>query len=82
MVKANQWWYKPIEIPLTEDGDGPATVGVDATKVIYEVWDPFCNTHFACENLLESICEAQRLNEENCTINDGWYVHRDYEVKR
>ncbi len=31
--------YYPIEMPLTKEGMGPATIGEDAAKMTYEVWE-------------------------------------------
>lgn len=31
--------YHVVEMPLNANGDGPATVGVDAAKMTYEIWD-------------------------------------------
>lgn len=57
-----QWFYYPIEMPLTEDGQGPATVGKDAARITYEVWDVLLNTHGSFDNLPDAINEAMRLN--------------------
>lgn len=34
-------WQKSfvVEMPLTADGDGPATIGKDAASIVYEVWE-------------------------------------------
>jgi hypothetical protein len=39
MVEKREWPCYPIEMPLTYEGKGPATLGVDATDMSYEVWD-------------------------------------------
>ncbi len=39
MVENRKWPCYPIEMPLTRDGRGPATLGVDASTMSYEVWD-------------------------------------------
>jgi hypothetical protein len=33
--------YYVVEMPLTESGNGPATIGFDAAKMTYEVWDAY-----------------------------------------
>ena len=38
-MKERRWQYYPIEMPLTKDGQGPATLGDDAVSVSYEVWE-------------------------------------------
>ena len=62
MTDVRKWFYFPIEMPLTADGQGPATVGVDAATISYEVWDVLLNTHSSHNNLPDAINEAMRLN--------------------
>lgn len=57
-----RWYFYPIEMPLTEDGQGPATVGIDAARLSYEVWDVCLNKHASFDNLPDAINEAIRLN--------------------
>lgn len=57
-----QWYYYPIEMPLTKGGQGPAKIGVDADRISYEVWDILLNTYAAFDNLPDAINEAMRLN--------------------
>ena len=38
-MRERRWQYYPIEMPLTKDGQGPATLGDDAVSVSYEVWE-------------------------------------------
>ena len=57
-----RWFHYPIEMPVTAEGEGPATVGRDAARVTYEVWDVLLNTHAAFNNLPDAINEAMRLN--------------------
>lgn len=59
-----KWFYYPIEMPVTAAGVGPATVGKDAARITYEVWDVLLNTHGAFETLPDAINEAMRLNAE------------------
>ena len=59
-----EWFYFPIEMPLHKNGKGPATVGVDAASITYEVWDRLLNTHASFDNLYDAINEAMRLNDE------------------
>ena len=61
-VPANvrQWHYYPIEMPVTAGGDGPATVGDDAARMTYEVWDWTFNSHGSFDNLPDAI---------NCAMN-------------
>jgi hypothetical protein len=62
MTDVRKWFYFPIEMPLTSDGQGPATVGVDAVTISYEVWDVYLSTHSSHDNLPDAISEAMRLN--------------------
>lgn len=57
-----QWFFFPIEMPINARGEGPATVGVDAVHISYEVWDQLLNTHSQHDNLSDAINEAMRLN--------------------
>lgn len=58
------WYYYPIIIPLDADGLGPATIGKDAVKISFEVWDQHCTSHAFFNNLPDAINEAIRLNKE------------------
>jgi hypothetical protein len=62
ILSVNKWTYYPIEMPLSASGAGPATVGVDATKITYEVWDRLLQSHGSFDNLPDAINEAIRLN--------------------
>jgi len=57
-----QWWYFPIVIPLDRDGHGPATIGIDAMSVVYQVWDCEFTEHGSFDNMPDAINEAIRLN--------------------
>lgn len=57
-----RWQYYPIQMPLTADGQGPATIGVDATTITYEVWDREQTSYGSFENLPDAINESMRLN--------------------
>jgi hypothetical protein len=59
-----KWYHYLIEMPLSKDGQGPATVGVDAASISYEVWDQSLNSHASFDNLQDAINEAMRLNGE------------------
>jgi len=61
-VDVRQWYHYPIEMPLSADGQGPATIGVDARRITYEVWDALLHTHASFDNLPDAINEAMRLN--------------------
>jgi hypothetical protein len=67
MSDVRKWFYYPIEMPITSDGQGPATVGVDAAAITYEVWDRLFNTHGSFDNLPDAINEAMRLNDMSAT---------------
>ena len=56
------WWHYPIQMPVNESGEGPATVGKDAVLVKYEVWDRLYNTHAIFDNLPDAINKAMELN--------------------
>lgn len=62
MLDVRQWWHYPIEMPLSADGQGPATVGVEAARITYEVWDQLLVSHASFDNLPDAINEAMRLN--------------------
>lgn len=62
VMDVRQWYHYPIEMPVTANGEGPATVGIDAEKITYEVWDVLFNTHASFDNLPDAINEAMRLN--------------------
>ncbi len=57
-----QWPFYPIQMPFNADGKGPATIGVDAADIAYEVWDREFNTHASFNNLPDAINEAMRLS--------------------
>lgn len=57
-----QWWHFPIEMPLTDDGNGPALVGSDAVKISYEVWDRENVSYGSYDYLSDAINESMRLN--------------------
>ena len=59
------WFYFPIEMPLTAAGKGPAKLGKNAVQMTYEVWDKLLNTHGSHDNLPDAINHAMRLNMEN-----------------
>jgi len=59
-----QWWYYVVPMPLTADDQGPATVGVDAAKMHYEVWDQDFVTHGSFDFLPDAINYAMALNYE------------------
>ena len=63
-LNCRSWPFFVIEMPLTKDGDGPATVGEDADKITYEVWDHLCNTYSSHVYLPSAINEALRLTKE------------------
>jgi hypothetical protein len=62
-MSVQDWWHFPIEMPLDANGDGPATVGVDAVKITYEVWDRLLVTHGSFDNLPDAIDAAMLMNE-------------------
>jgi hypothetical protein len=63
-TNVREWYFFPIEMPLSIDGQGPATVGVDAHQITYEVWDAELNTHGSFDNLPDAINKAIELNLE------------------
>lgn len=68
-TNCRDWWYYPIEMPIDIHGCGPATVGQDAVRISYEVWDAELRTHGSFDNLPDAINEAMRMNMER--INAG-----------
>jgi len=59
------WFHFPIPMPLNKEGEGPATVGIDAVEMTYEVWDGYLNSHGSFNNLPDAINLAIKLNGEN-----------------
>jgi hypothetical protein len=58
-----KWWYFPIEMPLTPDGQGPAILGKDPIgSITYEVWDRLCCSWATFDNLPDAINDAMRRN--------------------
>lgn len=62
------WAYYPIMIPYTRNGHGPATIGVDAATVQWEVWE--ADTHrcvgvhdYLSSALNQAIALTQRFYE-------------------
>jgi ADP-ribose pyrophosphatase YjhB (NUDIX family) len=64
MENVRGWQYFPIMMPLTAKGDGPATIGHDATQIKFEVWDQALETYGSFEFLPDAINEAMRLNRK------------------
>ena len=62
-----RWPYYPIPMPFTKDGKGPATIGVDAESISYEVWDCVYNSYASFDNLPDAINEAMRLSIASLT---------------
>lgn len=60
-LNCRTWPFYAIEMPLTEEGNGPATVGEDASKITYEVWDHFCNSYGSHDYLPDAINQALLL---------------------
>ena len=63
------WFYYPIIIPMADDNHGPAVIGEDAVKLVYEVWDQELTTHGRYETLYKAInaameLEAKRINSD------------------
>ena len=63
-LNVRTWPFYPIEMPLTEDKMGPATIGKDAAVITYEVWDHFCNAHGSYNYLPDAINQALILTQE------------------
>ena len=63
-----KWFHYPIEMPVTAEGQGPATVGVDAVEITYEVWDELLRSHASFDNLPDAINEAMRLNAARAAL--------------
>lgn len=58
------WPFFAIEMPLTEDKTGPASIGKDAAEMTYEVWDQFCNSYGSHKYLPDAINQALQLTQE------------------
>lgn len=65
MDDVRTWFHYPIMVPITAGGEGPATVGVDAAEIEFQVWDQLYNAHASFDNLPDAINEAMRLNEKS-----------------
>ncbi len=72
-----QWMHYPIVMPVNADGLGPATIGTDAARMTYEVWDQHCDTHGSFDCLPDAINEAMRLNVQTVDPVAGWEALRD-----
>ncbi|WP_394436728.1 hypothetical protein ACGGKE_07790 [Sphingobium naphthae] len=59
---AGEGFYYVIDMPLNAEGLGPATIGKDAVKMTYQVWDQYCDTHGEFDLLSNAIRHAQQLN--------------------
>lgn len=55
-------FYFPIEMPVTAEGNGPASIGKDAVKMTYEVWDQELTTHGSHDYLPDAINQANTMN--------------------
>lgn len=63
-LNVRTWPFFPIEMPITAEGEGPATIGDDASKITYEVWDHFCNSYGSHDYLPDAINQALTLTQE------------------
>lgn len=67
-MKERRWQYYPIEMPLTKDGQGPATLGDDAVSVSYEVWEAgtlrAVSSHECLPDAIEAALRALAQKEE------------------
>ena len=63
-VNCRTWPFYAIEMPITKDGNGPATIGEDADKITYEVWDRFCYSYGSHEYLSDAINQALQLTKD------------------
>lgn len=57
------WPFYPIVMPMTKDGQGPAT-GADIHTIYFEVWDKFCNAYVVGASQPAAIKAAMMMNEE------------------
>lgn len=63
-LNCRTWPFYPIQMPVTKDGKGPATIGEDAAELTYEVWDIFYNSYGSHEYLPDAINQAMQLTKE------------------
>lgn len=61
-TNVGDWPYFPIPMPLTADGQGPATLGEDAATMSYQVWDWTNTSHGEFEHLSDAIELAMKLS--------------------
>jgi len=54
--------YFVVEMPLSADGEGPATIGEDAASMTYEIWDVCLNTISSHDLLSDAIRACEKLN--------------------
>ena len=60
-INCREWNYYPILMLLNNQGQGPATIGDDASLITYEVWDRLLITCASFDNLPDAINESIRL---------------------
>jgi hypothetical protein len=57
-TNCREWPFFVIPMPVTKDGKGPATVGIDAVAIEYEVWDQTLTSHSSHDSLPDAINDA------------------------
>jgi hypothetical protein len=62
MNDCRQWSHYVVPMPVTADGCGPAVIGRDAHRMVYEVWDRENVTHSSHDNLSDAINAALCYN--------------------
>lgn len=56
-----RWDFYPIVMPLTKDGNGPASVG-EIDRLTWEVWDRCHQSHASYDNLSDAINDCMSRN--------------------
>lgn len=58
---ARHWDFYPIVMPLTKDGNGPASAG-EIDRLTWEVWDRYLQPHASYDNLPDAINDCLSRN--------------------
>ena len=56
-----RWDFYPIVMPLTKDGNGPASAG-EINRLTWEVWDRCHQSHASYDNLSDAINDCMSSN--------------------
>jgi len=68
----HDWSHFAIEMPINKHNQGPASVGVDAVLVKYEVWDQLCHSYGTFDTLGAAVNEAMKLTRLELANTNGY----------